>query len=145
MPRIPAAVKACKDQDAKILNSEENSMREAANAGATYLSVNYCELHRISADSANCHINGECKTLAQIGTYLTVVCSRFCQLRSRFRQPDNGMRHDFLKRLARTFSQGITSKGFSRCRAIRRSSSLRCVSVRDLASASMLSQTASSN
>jgi len=144
-PRISPPMKACEHYDYRFLKFEKHPVRESPHACATKAPVNNWKLQGIIGDGLDRSLNCQGEPLAQFDTHVVVPAPGFLQFRICLRKPDNRKGHGFLNSSDRTFSQEITSEGFCACLAMRESNSAFCASVSNCASASRLSQTASSS
>jgi hypothetical protein len=138
-------VEASDNHNSIFLNLEEYSVGEAPHSGTATVPVDDRELQWMFGYCLNCCFYCQGETLPKLRAYVVVPCPRFQQILIGLWYPDDRERHGFLNRPALTCSQEMTSEGFCSCRARRESSSVRCASVSDSASASRLSHATSNS
>jgi hypothetical protein len=81
--------------------------------------INDFKLQRAFRYRLNRGIDRQCETFPEPRAHVVIPRSCFQQILTRLWYPDNRASHGFLKRLALTRSQGMTSEGFCSCRAMR--------------------------
>jgi hypothetical protein len=150
LPQLPAsriapAVEAGDNYNPIILQFEEYAVGESPHSSAPEVPVHDRELQWMFGHCFNRALDPQRETLSKLRANVVIPCPRFQQIFIRSWYPDDREFHGLLNRSVLTCSHGMVSDGFWSCRAIRWSSSARCASVSDAASASRLSQTVSSN
>jgi hypothetical protein len=143
--RIAFGVKTGDYDDPTFPRLEENSVREPPHSGPADGTMDNRELKWVRDDCLNRRVNRPRKAVPKFRADVVIPSAGRPQFGICLPQPGDWQSHDFLNSPALTCSQGMTSEGFFSCLSIRRSSSARCASVSDAASASRLSHTASSS
>ena len=143
--RVALAVKTPDDHNSLLLHLKENSVREPLHSGPSPSSMDDRKLQGTFCDGFDRSLHCQRKAFAKLQASAVVPRSRLLQFRASLGHPDDGQLHGLLNRSDLIFPQAMTSEGFCSRRSIRRSNSARCASVSVSASASRLSQTASSN
>ena len=106
-------------KDPLLLQLEEYAIREAPNARTATVAVDHRELQWMFRDGLNRGVDRQRKTLPKLRSDVVVPRPRFQQVLIGLGHPDHWEGHGFLNRPALTCRHGITSEGFSSCRARR--------------------------
>ena len=109
---ITLPVKTGNHHDPRLFREKEQAVRESVDSGTPPPFFHYRILKGSRCDSLDRIHDSRREPLSKFRANRFVARQRFFQLRSRFRQPDNGKRHCFLNRPALTRSHGTTSEEF---------------------------------